>query len=92
MYQIGTNPAIYRVSPGESCIATLRRGAKFLSNALQHVIVLIRELGSIRVPVEKLRPLTAIANDLRKCAEQCKAPDELDSVYQVYRASLPSES
>jgi hypothetical protein len=85
------NPAIYQISEVKAALPPAERG-KFLSNVLQHIIVLIRELGSIRVPVENLRPLTAIANDLRKCAEQCKAPDELDSVYQVYRASLSSKS
>ncbi len=86
-----TNPEIYRVSPVKAALPAADRG-KFLSNALQHVIVLINELGNIQVPVENLRPLTAIASDLRKYAEQCKSPDELDSVYQVYSASLPAKS
>ncbi len=83
------DPEIYYVSDVKKALPTAERN-KFLSLALQQVIVLIKELGNINVPVKNLRPLTAIASDLRKYAEQCKGPDELDSVYQIYRDSIQS--
>lgn len=85
------DPEIYQTSDVKTALPPTER-SKFLTYTLQQVIVLVQELANMQVSVHNLRPLTAIANDLRKCAQQCKGAEELDSLYQIYRNSLQPTS